>query len=185
MARARAIYDSLTKAANGKAPTDRKVVEALAHEGFGYTVARVAQWRKAGAWAADHGPDLSPVLRSYAIDEHLLTYEDTPSPEVAQELGEGHRRSHLKMRKLLDDWLDGTCRKDLTVAEAFKLFEKLVKDRETAESCEIRLDQHRAATAKDVTPSTGVVDNDDAATERDRAIKEKFDAMRAKMLGIN
>jgi hypothetical protein len=29
------------------------------------------------------------------------------------------------------------------------------------------------------------VDNDDAATERDRAIKEKFDAMRAKMLGIN
>ncbi len=86
------------------------------------------------------------------------------------------------MRKLLDDWLDGTCRKDLTVAEAFKLFEMLAKDRETAESCDIRLDEHRAAMAKDVTPPAGVVDHDEAA-QRDRAIKEHFDAMRAKFRG--
>ena len=77
-------------------------------------------------------------------------------------------RSHLKMRKLLDDWLDGTCRKDLTTAEAFRLFEIHAKDRETAESCDIRLDQHRAATAKDVTPTTGVYasDRDHLASQR-------------------
>jgi hypothetical protein len=108
-----------------------------------------------------------------------MTYEANLLPAETESLGEGHRRSHLKMRKLLDDWLDGTCRKDLTVAEAFKLFEMLAKDRETAESCDIRLDQHRAAMAKDVTPPAGIVDNDEAA-QRDRAIKEHFDAMRAK-----
>jgi hypothetical protein len=56
----------------------------------------------------------------------------------------------------------------------------LAKDRETAESCDIRLDQHRAAMAKDVTPPAGVVDHDEAI-QRDRAIQDHFNAMRAKL----
>ncbi len=168
--RARAIYISLTKSANGEAPTDRKIVEHLAREGLDYTVSMIAQWRKADGWADEHDPALSPVRLTYEVDGNPMTYEANLLPAETESLGEGHRRSHLKMRKLLDDWLDGTCRKDLTVAEAFKLFEMLAKDRETAESCDIRLDEHRAAIAKDVTPPAGIVDND-ASNERERTIR--------------
>ena len=84
---AKAIYLELLKL-TGKQPTDVKVAEHLAKQGFKRTPSMIAQWRKADGWAPKRDP-LPAVKAFYAEGDGLMPYEAHPSPETVDLLVSG------------------------------------------------------------------------------------------------
>jgi hypothetical protein len=158
-ARARAIYLELANANKGVAPSYRTVRDQLAREGMERAVSLVSRWGKDDAWEKAIRPAIQPVLQHYEVAGHDVTFEMHPNMADTKALGDAHRSTHLKARQLFNDWLDGRDTKELTTEQAFKLFEMLGKDRETAETCDLRLQQFKIMAARELSEAEGVNGN--------------------------
>jgi len=125
-------------------------------DGLARTSTLIGRWRKDGAWDnALIKPDMQPVLQHYEITGHDITYEAHPGPQETYALGADHRRVHLKARQLFEAWLDGANPATLTTQEAFRLLELLGQDRQTAETCDIRLQQFKIMASRELSEAGG------------------------------
>jgi hypothetical protein len=152
--------------------------QALSREGLGRSNSMIARWRKEGGWdGANIKPDVQPVLQHYEVAGHDVTFEMHPNMADTKALGDAHRSTHLKARQLFNDWLDGRDTKELTTEQAFRLFEMLGKDRETAETCDIRLQQFKIMAQREISETGGTGMNGTGQTiEHDIALPRASEA---------
>ncbi len=139
---AKAIYLELLKL-TGKQPTDVKVAEHLAKQGFKRTPSMIAQWRKADGWAPKRDP-LPAVKAFYAEGDGLMPYEAHPSPEDTVDLLVSCLSVHQRAARVFLGWADNVDPRTLTPDQALKFGEMIARNREVIETCTSRLAAHRA-----------------------------------------
>jgi hypothetical protein len=159
---AKDIYLELHKL-TGKPPTDKKVVEHLEKQGVTRTVASIAAWRKADGWAPK--PDPLPAVKAfYAEGDGLMPYEAHPTPEDTVDLLVSCLSVHQRAARVFLGWADAVDPRTLSAEQALKFAELIARNRETIESCTMRLAAHRAFIDRELSEANGMGRNGNGQT---------------------
>ncbi len=151
---AKSIYDELCKL-SGKAPTDRKVVEHLAKQGIKRTVASIAMWRKADGWSPKTDP-LPAVKAFYEAGGALMPYDAHPDPSDTVDLLVSCLSVHQRTARVFLGWADAVDPRTLSASDALKFAELVARNRETIETCTMRLAAHRAFIDRELSEAEGM-----------------------------